>query len=136
MTGTGLQLENLPQVMYLVHIKNSNDVCQMVEKGYKEAPFPKFQVPGIWETTNPLTLMQLHLKISQLQILASARQIRIKIHTVWIAAVLIADSTLRVPHGLPRDMLYQFAIHFRSFFSTCCICGDESIRSKIQHSRE
>lgn len=134
MTDTGLQLENSPQVLYLVHIELQWCLSDGRER-VKEAPNGR-KVLGIWGTTNPLTLMQLHLKVSQLQILASAKQIHIKIHTEWIAAVLIADSTLGVPHGLTRDMLYQFAIHFRSSFSTCCICGDKSIRSKIQDSRE
>lgn len=134
MTPTGLQLENPPQVLYLVCTRNLNNVGQMMEKGYKEAHGKK--VLGNLEITSPLTLVQLGLKISYLWVLPSAIQVHIKIHTMWNAAVLIADSTLGVPHRLPRHMLHQFAVHFRSFFSTCCICGDESIRSKIQDRRK
>lgn len=130
--ATGLQLENPAQALFLVQIRKSN-VCQVMEKGYEQAHSGK-EVLEIWGTTSPCTF-KLLLKISQLYILPIAK-CNVKIRTIWIAAVLIADSTLGVPDGLPRHMLDQFAIHFRSFLSTCCIRGDVRIRSKIQDGRK
>ena len=47
MTAIGVQLENSSQALYLVHIENSSNVCQMVQKRYKEAPNGRKGL-GIW----------------------------------------------------------------------------------------
>lgn len=65
MTATGLQLENLPQALYLIYIRDSNNTCQMTEKGCNAAHNGR-KILGIFGNQSPSALTQLGLKITQL----------------------------------------------------------------------
>lgn len=47
LTATSLQLENPAPALHLVHIRNSNNVCQVTERGCKKAHSGR-KVLGIW----------------------------------------------------------------------------------------
>lgn len=61
MTITGLQLENHPQALHLVYIRNPSDVCQVMEKNGKES-HSGGKVLGNSEIISAFTLMQIGFK--------------------------------------------------------------------------
>lgn len=51
-------------------------------------------------------------RVAHFQNLVSLTSIRLCLPTKWFDAPPVADSTLRVPDGLSRHVLHQFAEHF------------------------